>query len=70
MCSGFDMDTTPLRYDNRMGNAESDGDMTTLRYERNKISAGYDHAFTFRNMKSYLNWNGQKIKVVSSYAVC
>lgn len=41
-----------------MGNWESDGGYDrTLRYERNKISAGYDHTFTFGTWKSYLNWN-------------
>ncbi|EPC0243173.1 hypothetical protein ACRV8E_005730, partial [Escherichia coli] len=45
----FDMDTTRQRYDNRDGQLGSltGGYDRTLRYERNKISAGYDHTFTF-----------------------
>ena len=55
----FDMDTTRQRYDNRDGQLGSltGGYDRTLRYERNKISAGYDHTFTFGTWKSYLNWN-------------
>ncbi|EEV6773859.1 bifunctional siderophore receptor/adhesin Iha, partial [Escherichia coli] len=47
------------RYDNRDGQLGSltGGYDRTLRYERNKISAGYDHTFTFGTWKSYLNWN-------------
>ena len=53
------MDTTRQRYDNRDGQLGSltGGYDRTLRYERNKISAGYDHSFTFGTWKSYLNWN-------------
>ncbi|ENM6993769.1 bifunctional siderophore receptor/adhesin Iha [Escherichia coli] len=55
----FDMDTTRQRYDNRDGQLGSltGGYDRTLRYERNKISAAYDHTFTFGTWKSYLNWN-------------
>ena len=50
----FDMDTTRQRYDNRDGQLGSltGGYDRTLRYERNKISAGYDHTFTFGTWKS------------------
>ncbi|EOB6782517.1 TonB-dependent receptor, partial [Escherichia coli] len=55
----LDMDTARQRYDNRDGQLGSltGGYDRTLRYERNKISAGYDHAFTFGTWKSSLNWN-------------
>lgn len=43
------MDIARQRYDNRDGQLGSltGGYDRTLRYERNKISAGYDHTFTF-----------------------
>ncbi|EJB6269458.1 TPA: TonB-dependent receptor, partial [Escherichia coli] len=55
----IDMDIARQRYDNRDGQLGSltGGYDRTLRYERNKISAGYDHTFTFGAWKSSLNWN-------------
>lgn len=55
----LDMDSTRQSYNNKDGQLGSltGGYDTTLRYERNKVSVGYNRALTFGTWKSTLNWN-------------
>ncbi|EIX4510766.1 TonB-dependent receptor [Escherichia coli] len=55
----LDLDSTRQSYNNRNGQLGSltGGYDTTLRYERNKVSTGYDRTFSFGTWKSSVNWN-------------